>query len=69
VAGVSATPVDTARPTATRRATFTPVPATPSDTPTPTATPTPVIYIIKKGDTLLAIARQFGVTVAAIYFF
>jgi LysM repeat protein len=39
------------------------VPATPSDTPTPTVTPTPIIYVIKKGDTLLAIARQFDVTV------
>jgi LysM repeat protein len=42
------------------------VPATPSDTPTPTVTPTPIIYVIKKGDTLLAIARQFGVTVQAL---
>lgn len=66
VAGVSATPTDTPRPTATRRATFTPVPATPSDTPTPTATPTPVIYRVKQGDTLLAIGREFGVTVKAI---
>lgn len=66
VAGVTALPTDTARPTATRRATFTPVPATPSDTPTPTATPTPVIYVIKAGDTLLPIARQFGVTVEDI---
>jgi LysM repeat protein len=59
----SATPTDTPRPTATRRATFTPVPATPSDTPTPTVTPTPIIYVIKQGDTLLAIGREFGVTV------
>lgn len=66
VAIVSSTPTDTPRPTATRRATFTPVPATPSDTPTPTMTPTPVIYVIRKGDTLLAVARQFGVTVQAI---
>jgi murein DD-endopeptidase MepM/ murein hydrolase activator NlpD len=42
------------------------VPATPSDTPTPTATPTPIIYTIKKGDTLLAIAREFGVSVQNI---
>jgi LysM repeat protein len=42
------------------------VPATPSDTPTPTATPTPVIYRVKQGDTLLAIGREFGVTVKAI---
>jgi LysM repeat protein len=66
VAGVTAVPTDTPRPTATRRATFTPVPATPSDTPTPTVTPTPVIYVVKKGDTLLPIARQFGVTVQEI---
>jgi LysM repeat protein len=61
-----ATPTHTPWPTATRRATFTPVPATPSDTPTPTATPTPIIYTIKKGDTLLAIAREFSVTVQDI---
>lgn len=62
----AATRTDTPPPTATRRATFTPVPATPSDTPTPTVTPTPIIYVIKKGDTLLVIARQYGVTVDAI---
>jgi LysM repeat protein len=66
VAGVAATVTDTPWPTATRRATFTPVPATPSDTPTPTVSPTPIIYVIEKGDTLLAIARKFGVTVDAI---
>jgi LysM repeat protein len=65
-AGVTAIPTDTPRPTATRRATFTPVPATPSDTPTPTVTPTPIIYIIQKGDTLIPIARKFGVTVSEI---
>jgi LysM repeat protein len=42
------------------------VPATPSDTPTPTVTPTPLIYVIQKGDTLIPIARQFGVTVGDI---
>lgn len=62
----AATQADAPPPTATRRATFTPVPATPSDTPTPTVTPTPIIYVIKKGDTLLVIARQYGVTVDAI---
>jgi LysM repeat protein len=65
-AQVSATATETPWPTATRRATFTPVPATPSDTPTPTATPTPIIYVIKQGDTLLPIARKYGVTVQAI---
>jgi len=59
-------PSDTPRPTATRRATFTPVPATPSNTPTPTVTPTPIFYTIRKGDTLLEIAREFGVTVREI---
>ncbi len=66
VAGVPATSTDTPRPTPTRRATFTPVPATPSDTPTPTVTPTPIIYVIQKGDTLIPIARKFGVTVQEI---
>jgi LysM repeat protein len=66
VANIPAVPTDTPWPTATRRATFTPVPATPSNTPTPTVTPTPIIYVIKQGDTLLAIAREFGVTVKAI---
>lgn len=66
VAGAPATATDTPRPTATRRATFTPAPATPSNTPTPTVTPTPIIYTIRKGDTLLSIARQFGLTVRAI---
>jgi LysM repeat protein len=66
VVGATLAPAETPRPTATRRATFTPVPATPSDTPTPTVTPTPIIYVIEKGDTLLVIARQFGVTVQGI---
>ena len=42
------------------------VPATPSNTPTPTVTPTPIIYTIQKGDTLLEVARAFGVTVREI---
>jgi len=59
----TATATATLVPTVTRQATFTPVPATPSNTPTPTVTPTPLIYTIVKGDTLLVIARQFGVSV------
>lgn len=66
VALASPTATDTPRPTATRRATFTPVPATPSDTPTPTVTPTPIIYVIKQGDTLIPIARKFGVSLKEI---
>jgi LysM repeat protein len=42
------------------------VPATPSDTPTPTVTPTPIIYTVKKGDTLLAVARGYGLSVADV---
>jgi len=66
VAGATVSPTNTAWPTATRRATFTPVPATPSATPEPTVTPTPIIYVIAKGDTLIPIARKFGVTVQEI---
>ncbi len=66
VAGVAPTRTHTPRPTVTRRATFTPVPATPSNTPTATVTPTPIIYVIKAGDTLIPIAREFGVSVEAI---
>lgn len=66
VALATATSTATAQPTVTRQATFTPVPATPSNTPTPTVTPTPVIYTIVKGDTLLVIARQFGISVEEI---
>jgi LysM repeat protein len=64
--GLAPSATHTPRPTATRRATFTPVPATPSNTPTPTVTPTPIIYVIKRGDTLIPIARKFGVTVQEI---
>jgi LysM repeat protein len=53
-------------PTATRRATPTPAPATPAATATPTVTPTPIVYTVQPGDTLLAIAAQFGVSTQAI---
>ncbi len=42
--------------------TATATPVTP--TSTPTATPTPVVYIVREGDTLLGIAISFGVDVA-----
>jgi len=51
---------------ATPRPTATPAPYTPAPTDTATPTPTPIIYTIKGGDTLLAIASQFGVTVSAL---
>ncbi len=58
----------TATPLATvpLRATFTPAPATPAPTPTPTVTPTPIVYRVQSGDTLLAIAANFGVSAEAI---
>ncbi len=54
----SATPVPAVTP---RAATSTPPP-----TYTPTATPTPVTYAIKKGDTLVGIAYNFGISVDAL---
>lgn len=50
----------------TRPATATPAPLTPLPTATPTITPTPVIYVVQKGDNLLAIARRYGVTLQAL---
>ena len=61
------TPTPTLSPTPTSpKATPTPRPYTPPPTPTPTATPTPLIYTIQKGDTLLGIARRFGVSLQAL---
>jgi len=70
------------RPTPTARPTPTPTPpptATPAPTPVPTpvptvaATPVPTApppqqqtYTVQQGDTLAAIAQQFGTTVAAL---
>lgn len=59
------TPTMTATPTAARP-TPTPKAYTPPPTPTPTATPTPLIYTVEKGDTLLGIAKRFGVSVQAL---
>ncbi|MCB0114353.1 MAG: FxLYD domain-containing protein [Caldilineaceae bacterium] len=70
------TPTPTPQPTATPTIeivalptlppTATPAPYTPAPTPTPTVTPTPVIYQIQPGDSLLAIAQQYDLTVAAL---
>ncbi len=46
--------------------TATPAPYTPAPTPTPTITPTPVVHTIRPGDSLLGIATQYGVSVAAL---
>ncbi|MDY7039813.1 MAG: FxLYD domain-containing protein [Chloroflexota bacterium] len=48
------------------RATSTPAPATPTSTLSPTLTPTPIIYVVKRGDTLSGIAKQFGIPVEAL---
>ena len=41
-----------------------PTDATPR--PTPTRTPTPSIYVVQAGDTLLGISLEYGVTVEAL---
>ena len=52
--------------TATPVPTATPIPATPAPTPTPTPEPTPIIHTLQAGDTLIGLARKYGVTVQAI---
>jgi LysM repeat protein len=37
-----------------------------ADTATPTVSPTPIVYVIRSGDTLLEIAQEYGVSVEAI---
>jgi LysM repeat protein len=54
----------TALPTA--QATPTPAPYTPEPTATPTLEPTPVVHTIAAGETLISIARKYGVSVQAI---
>ncbi len=51
---------------ATLPPTSTPAPYTPAPTPTPTITPTPVIHTILSGESLLGVAGQYGVSVAAL---
>jgi LysM repeat protein len=66
VTRVVAVPTATLLATKPPPPTFTPAPATPAPTPTPTLTPTPIIYRIQSGDTLLAIAAEFGIPAEAI---
>jgi LysM repeat protein len=42
--------------------------ATPSATPAkrPSPSPSPLVYVVKGGDTLMSIARRYGVSVAAV---
>lgn len=60
------TPTPTSSPQPPARPTATPAPYTPEPTATPTVTPTPIIHTIARGETLIAIARKYGVSVAAI---
>ena len=71
---ITLTPTPTPEPTptvaivalATLPPTVTPAPYTPAPTATPTVTPTPIFYTIQPGDSLLAVAQKYGVTVAAV---
>ena len=60
------TPTVTPTASLTVQATPTPAPYTPEPTATPTLEPTPVVHTISAGETLIAIARQYGVSVQAI---
>ena len=51
---------------ATAPPTPTPAPYTPEPTATPTVTPTPLFHTMPAGDSLLAIADRYGVSVAAL---
>jgi LysM repeat protein len=65
------TPSPTASPTPSPTAIPTPAPTpspVPTPVPTPVATPAPTqrTYVVQEGDTLAAIAQQFGTTVGAL---
>lgn len=51
---------------ATPQPTSTPAPYTPEPTPTPTVTPTPITHVIQSGESLLGIATQYDISVAAL---
>ncbi|HOR01626.1 MAG TPA: LysM peptidoglycan-binding domain-containing protein [Anaerolineae bacterium] len=59
---------ETATPTpeVTAEPTSAPTEVAPTQTPEPTATPGQTTYVVRWGDTLSGIARQYGTTVAAI---
>ena len=60
------TPTVTSMASPTVKATVTPAPYTPEPTATPTIEPTPVVHTIASGETLIVIARQYGVSVQSI---
>lgn len=51
---------------ATDQPTATPAPYTPAPTPTPTLTPTPIIHTVQTGESLLSVAGQYNISVAAL---
>jgi LysM repeat protein len=51
---------------ATLPPTATPAPYTPEPTATPTVTPTPIVHVIQSGESLLGIATQYDISVAAL---
>ncbi len=71
-AAATPSPVPSASPTPVATPTVAPNPTpvpTPAPTPIPTPTPPPVVartYVVQEGDTLAAIAQQFGTSVAAL---
>ncbi len=72
---ITLTPTPTPAPTATIEVavlsspaapTDTPAPYTPAPTPTPTMTPTPVFHTVQAGESLLAVANRYNISVAAL---
>ena len=72
---ITVTPTPTPAPTATIEVavlsstaapTATPAPYTPAPTHTPTVTPTPVFHTVQSGESLLAVATRYNVSVAAL---
>jgi LysM repeat protein len=58
--------IPTARPTTTPQATPTLSPATPPPQREAAVTPTPIVYVVQSGDTLIPIANKFGISVADV---
>ncbi len=72
---ITLSPTPTPQPTATLadamigatdQPTATPAPYTPAPTPTPTLTPTPIVHTVQTGESLLSVASQYDVSVAAL---